>query len=324
MRQDEIDNGNGNGNGSGNENENENGSDNAAPPNHNGNQNGNQNQAAQEINAPHLLTIQDEEEWIRQNGLGQHADDGYGQESPHNLQEARQRVLEQESYEQQVHERLFSDNFQQQEADARVKQEQLDEWENEIIHVVTSSASSPYSINLCQFARSSDTVFALAKSRPHYESSSDHRQHDQLVRDNSQLGLELELEPLSLSLLEYPDESVQVFLQLFQIQTWNNDQQVSVSSIIPAEHMVTCCHLAHYLQCTDILDEIVSILRQSIDSANCLSLSQLADQLQLHELLELSLDHMMRTLGDLQERDVWGDLSPELQNRILTIQTLLQ
>jgi hypothetical protein len=32
----------------------------------------------------------------------------------------------------------------------------------------------------------------------------------------------------------------------------------------------------------------------------------------------------MRTLGDLQERsNVWGDLSPELQTRILTIQQLL-
>jgi hypothetical protein len=31
--------------------------------------------------------------------------------------------------------------------------------------------------------------------------------------------------------------------------------------------MVACCHyLAHYLQCTDILDKIVCILKQSIDA----------------------------------------------------------
>ena len=238
--------------------------------------------------------------------MGHHADSG--QESKHNLQEAHQRVQAEQSYEQQVHERLFSDQFQaQQESDARLKQQQLDEWKDESIHVLTSSCSSPYTVNLGQFARSSDTAFALAKSRTHYEASDHHRQ---------------QLQPLSLSLLDYPDESVQVFLQLIQLE--ENSQQVSVASIIPSEHMVTCCHLAHYLQCTDILDKIVSILQQSIDSANCQSLCQLADQLQLHKLLELSLNHMMRTLGYLQEREVWGNLNPELQSRIRTIQTLLQ
>ena len=272
--------------------------DNAAPPNRNEDE-------APAAHAPPHLAIQDEEDWIRQNGLGQHAD--YGQESLHNVQEARHRVQAEQSYEQQVHERLFSDQFQEQQiSDARVKQQQLDEWKDESIHVLTSSCSSPYTVNLGQFARSSDTVFALAKSRPHYEASDDRQQ----------------LQPLSLSLLEYPDEAVQVFLEVIQVK--DHSQQVSAASTIPSEHMVTCCHLAHYLQCTDILDKIVSILQQSIDSANCLPLCQLADQLQLHELLEWSLNHMMRTLGDLQEREVWGDLNPELQSRIRTIQTLLQ
>jgi hypothetical protein len=31
--------------------------------------------------------------------------------------------------------------------------------------------------------------------------------------------------------------------------------------------MVACSHLAHYLRCTDVLDNIVSILQQSLDSA---------------------------------------------------------
>jgi hypothetical protein len=83
--------------------------------------------------------------------------------------------------------------------------------------------------------------------------------------------------------------------------------------------------LAHYLQCTELLDCLVhKILIRSVDSANCMSLAQLADQLHLPALLEASLNHMMRSLGCLEEHEIWGDLTPELQERIRVIQQLLQ
>jgi hypothetical protein len=55
-----------------------------------------------------------------------------------------------------------------------------------------------------------------------------------------------------------------------------------------------------------------------------MSICQLADQLHLPCLLEASLGHMMQRLGCLEDHEIWGDLTPELQDRITAIKSLLQ
>jgi hypothetical protein len=67
----------------------------------------------------------------------------------------------------------------------------------------------------------------------------------------------------------------------------------------------------------------VDILIDSVDTANCASLVSLADQLQLFRLFEAALNHMVKTLGNLQDHELWNDLNPELQQCIQTIQRLL-
>jgi len=62
----------------------------------------------------------------------------------------------------------------------------------------------------------------------------------------------------------------------------------------------------------------------SINTSNCLSLCQLADQLSLPVLFERSLAHMMETIGDLERAETWDDLTPELRDRIATIKTAIE
>ena len=62
------------------------------------------------------------------------------------------------------------------------------------------------------------------------------------------------------------------------------------------EYLVDCCRLAHYLQCEELLERIVQILIESINSDNCLSLLSLADQLNLPNLFESSLNHILKNL----------------------------
>lgn len=257
------------------------------------------------------LAIQDEAEWLRQYGL--RGEPHYGSESYMNQYEAMQRVHAHQKYQEQIHNKFFQDISTSQRTAAQKRQANLDSWQDETIEILCTKAADlaqsddPRTIrfNLRKLASQSDTVYTMAQARPHY----------------SEQG---EIFPLTLSLEDYSYEAVSAFLELLTNAPDPDDN--CEAKVYPHEDfIVECCQLAHYLQCVPLLeDTLVPLLVQSVDSANCLSLCQLADQLSLPRLLEASLNHMMLSLASVEEHEIWGDLTPELQERIQTIQQILQ
>jgi hypothetical protein len=102
----------------------------------------------------------------------------------------------------------------------------------------------------------------------------------------------------------------------------------------PDHHAVDCCRLAHYLQHSGLVDAYASILGRSVDSENCLSLLQLAEQLRLPSLWEKSLQQVLDTMDQVPV-DAEGDdsnsnrqpddfMTSELRDRIVAIQTAIR
>jgi hypothetical protein len=271
-----------------------------------------------------VLQIQDEAEWFRRYGLS--GAPHYGDESYANQQEAKRRVQDQFSYQEKVHEQIFKESAQRDNDQQCQRQTKLDEWKSDTITLLVTideGGTATIECNVKALASHSDTVFAMALSRELYSSmnSTSTTEHP----------------PLSLSLENYSKQTVEAFLQLVvrvDTTTTTNGNTAADDSIttiiteelsIHPEYIVDCCRIAHYLQCTQLLDSIVQILQASVDSANCMSICQLADQLHLPALLEASLGHMMRSLGGLiEDHSIWGDLTPELQGQITGIQSILQ
>jgi hypothetical protein len=211
-----------------------------------------------------LLQIGDEEEWLRRNGLME--EPHLGDASEYNQSEARRRVQEQFNYQKKVHNRLFEKENQEDQSLQQDRQNRLNDWKEETISLVTADMrDDPLSVNLAMLASHSDTIFTMAESRAHYGSSS-----------------------LSVALPDYSSEAVQAFLDMLPETNLSAEQ-----STIHYDHIMDACRLAHYLQCNELLEKIVKIVIAEIDSANCLSLCQLADQLALPSLMEANLSFIM-------------------------------
>lgn len=242
-----------------------------------------------------MLQIEDEEEWLRRNGLLQESH--FGDASEYNQSEARRRVQEQVNYQRRIHNKLFEKEHRQDQSVEQHKQERLKNWKEENISIVPADKhDDPISVNLAMLASHSDTIFTMADSRVHFDNSA-----------------------LSVSFPEYSSAAVKAFLEMLP------ETQLPVEdSTIPYDHIIDACRLAHYLQCTELLEKIVKILIAEIDAANCLSLCQLADQLALPSLMEASLGYIMKSLTSLETHEVWNELGSELQDQIQAIQAILK
>jgi hypothetical protein len=238
-----------------------------------------------------LPLIQDFEEWLRNNALRDSSESQ--QRSELNRNEESNQFQEQLQYQQEVHKAIFSDREAQERQKQAEKQKQIDSWSNVHIHVVTADCIIP-DVSLKPMAKSCDVVFALASSRDLFASK----------------------ETMQLSLERFQEVSVREFVSLVVGAKKLHD--------IAADAVVDCCQIAHYLQNAAIVDCTVDILLQSIDTANCMSLCQLADQLELPTLFERSLSFMMNSLGDLEANGAWDDLTVELKERIGSIQSAIQ
>jgi hypothetical protein len=130
------------------------------------------------------------------------------------------------------------------------------------------------------------------------------------------------------SLKEFPEESVQAFLALVNSTATSSNTNVE----LPGDVVVDCCRIAHYLQNDTILATMTNVLLQSIDTANCLSICQLADSLSLCELFESAVQYLIKSLGMNSKNEdgvndgeeTWDCLTSELQERILAIKAALQ
>lgn len=89
---------------------------------------------------------------------------------------------------------------------------------------------------------------------------------------------------------------------------------------ITSENIIECCYIAHYLQSNDVLNDIVDIIKESVDSTNCTSICTLADELQIPSLLQTSMGYVMESLDDIREdQELWNDVPTSLQNHIITL-----
>ena len=115
---------------------------------------------------------------------------------------------------------------------------------------------------------------------------------------------------------------------------------------ISEQHIVECTKLAHYLQCSVVLDALTSILINAIDSKNCMALCSLSDQLDLKALFEASVNHVIERLDvftpttiaegsdtsagggsgddDKKKDEMWSSLSNELRSRVLTMRNVMR
>jgi hypothetical protein len=245
------------------------------------------------------LRIQDLDSWVERNGL-QEPEYGIAE----SWAEARARLRQESSYQDSVHQAIFGNEEDHKEQKKIQRTRLLEAWKNEMIVIATSSTPIRQ-VPLHPLASASDTVFAMASSRHLFGPSENSNNH------------QLQQQQLVLSLESFERDAVMAFVETVVGTT--------PLHLMNPDFMVACCQISHYLQCNSLLDDIVEILVDSIDTANCLSFCQLADALNLPRLFEQSLVHMMETLGELQEQDqVWGDLSPELRERILTIKSAIQ
>lgn len=301
------------------------------------------------------LAIQDEAEWFRRYGL--RGEPHYGADSYANREEAKERVRAQEEYQRTIHARFFREEEEEGStfgagglnAKPNARTAQLQAWANQVVELRGSPLEPSTSghpdqdkhnhkhiirVNLQYLASHSDTVYTMAQSRIHFQRHHHQQQIEQLPKDPpadptdppaspalqsmcSSTIPENTKEVLVVSLDEYSVEAIHVLLELLD----DGDPLACLHE----EQVVEVCRLAHYLQCTVLLDETLTpLLVKSVDSSNCMSLCQLADSLEIPALLEASCHHMMRSLGSLEQHEVWGDLTPELKDRIQTIRKLLE
>jgi hypothetical protein len=243
---------------------------------------------------PERLQIQDLDEWLRTNGLRNGSEQESQQPSESNRNAEAAVFQEQSRYQESIHEAIFSEGEAQERREHEKRQKLIDSWSKIRIEVATASCIIP-EIPLKPLAESCDTVFALGSSRSHFSSSD---------------------EKMQLSLVQFHSQSVREFLGL--VMGHKRMEEIS------ADAVVDCCQIAHYLQNSSILEETVDILTNSIDAANCMSICQLADQLNLPTLFESSLSYMMKSLGDMETNEAWDDLTLELKEQIGFIQAAIQ
>jgi hypothetical protein len=245
---------------------------------------------------PESHRLEDLHTWLRKNALLQ--DDG-AQLPRSDLLEERERFENYFYYQQSIHESIFANQqaIEQQQRQERVQI--LNRFRD--VHISLLCADGVIrNVPLKPLAESCETVFTWAQSWCMFNSS-DSDKEKQFVLDH------------------FCTSSCQAFMNLID----RSDQSELVDQLTP-EQIVDCIRIAHYLQNTNLLNELEHVLMDAIDTDNCLSLCQLADQLGLTSLFEYTLSHMVRTLGDLEETEVFDDLTPELKDRISCIRGALQ
>lgn len=243
----------------------------------------------QERPVPENSRIQDMQHYLETHGLH---DIAYGSLSERNIMETRQRLQEASNYQEAVHRKFFEEE-EQGNPDRRGFLDSIHE--NETIDIPTSTHVIRH-VPLKPMAEACATLLTFASFHQTYQRGKGTR--------------------LTFSLDSFQHKSVVEFVGIVLGNMSSED--------VSGDCVVDCCEIACYVQCPTVLDKMVGILIQSIDNANCMSLCQLADRLDLPELFEKTVAQMMESLGDLQYLDVWNDLHPELQSRIVTMENLMR
>jgi hypothetical protein len=241
---------------------------------------------------PESHRIQDLEGWLESNGLRGPDDDVERGFAEHAALEAR--LAESAAYAQSVHDAVFKELSG---TDDAMEQEERRKRLRRIKYPLLNFRTSDGVIENVPMEQLvwCDTIMAKVNSWSEFSTN----------------GV------MEFSLESFPKSSVQEFISVL------SDDSRSPASI-SSDAIVDCCLIAHFLCSDKILGEISKILIASIDTSNCFSLCQLADELNLPTLFERSLAHMMDTIGDLESNEAYEDLTPELQSRIASIKSAIE
>eukprot|EP00339_Tiarina_fusa_P018243 CAMPEP_0117017382 /NCGR_PEP_ID=MMETSP0472-20121206/13577_1 /TAXON_ID=693140 ORGANISM="Tiarina fusus, Strain LIS" /NCGR_SAMPLE_ID=MMETSP0472 /ASSEMBLY_ACC=CAM_ASM_000603 /LENGTH=380 /DNA_ID=CAMNT_0004721725 /DNA_START=267 /DNA_END=1409 /DNA_ORIENTATION=+ len=281
------------------------GEENAPPPN---------DAAAAAAVVPEANRLESLEHWLQLNGLPAPRNAVVQEERWERVQD-RQRVEQERAYQQAIHDKVFVDDLDAQAQQAKL--EQLQAWKGRCLTITCQDAVRLDHLELAPLATACDFIYALASTWRHFHPETEKQNAtDESMTNNSQAGDDTD-DAVELSLPDFTAESVQIFVDIV------NEKQ-SLHDITSGSEIVDVCRIAHFLQNADVLQETVQILLQSIDTANCLAITQLADQLHLPRLYEAALRHMMQSVHNLSEGECWDHLTPELRERIGAIQSAIQ
>mmetsp|Transcript_27420 Transcript_27420/g.41073 ORF Transcript_27420/g.41073 Transcript_27420/m.41073 type:complete len:416 (-) Transcript_27420:159-1406(-) len=293
------------------------------------NHNNNNDDEEEEENANNFLAIESEEDYIRSRGILHH--DPNEEETRIDDVEAAERQAQVDAYQHALHTSIFGLDENDDER-RKKKVELLDKLDGLILTVLLASSAAAadggdeddavkqqqqQSVPLAPFAKSCDTVYGLAINtvNPHF------------TNKNSATE-EKEESCIQLDLTQFHPSAVMEFLSIITTTYTTTNTNATLSTIIEKvvsdEQIVECCRIAHFLQCNYLVQELATIMESSIDSTNCLSICHFADQLNLHSLFEKSLSHMLSTMENMQNHDLWVDFPKELQSRILTMRNAIQ
>ena len=310
---------------------------------------------------PELLQLIDEEEWFNVYGL-RAANDGENNGAAAEQRAIRDQVNLEQAYQSAIHAKIFAaEDEESLNSKQQRRKQQLDEWVEDEIDILTSSISTSTSTltsptgttkpdttkietiekgsttnisgffairtNLKELASHSDTVFALASSKHLYNCNTG-------VDDSTKNS---DNKRLSLSLCDYSTDTVKIFLKVLYS---------SSNYIIAPDFVIDCLKLSHYLQCSSLLNRIVDeYLLTSIDNDNCRFLCILSDELSLPNLWEASVNHMLSRLdqfgtshdmnnnhsnddddtnGDNGSYNLWNDMNPTLRKEIQALRGILK
>ncbi len=272
------------------------------------------------------------EHYIRTRGIapvddddGQRADAFYADPN-----HAQRREEEGTLYQEAVHCVAFAEHDQK-ERDAKVsKRLFLDTLRGQTISVLSTpwedaeqkGAPCATSVPLHKLAASCDTVYTMVRSdrmlwsRQNSAALSDLGDNDEAKSNNK-------WHQSTLDLTNFRSGPVRSFLSVIMDASKSENDDISLANV-PPQHIVDVCLISHYLQCISVMEKSIDVLKESVDSDNCLSICQLADQLGSPSLFEAAVTHLIEKLDDIQTHDEWDDFDITLRNRVVTMRNAVR
>lgn len=117
-------------------------------------------------------------------------------------------------------------------------------------------------------------------------------------------------------LTQFSQKIVLKFLNVIK----DHEKDIPLQESLSHDSIIDCCYVVHYLQATEILNNITNVIQSSIDCDNCTSICILADELHLPSLRQAAMKHVMASLDKIQQdEEVWNDIPNNLRNHIILL-----
>eukprot|EP00584_Thalassiosira_punctigera_P017563 CAMPEP_0172554688 /NCGR_PEP_ID=MMETSP1067-20121228/55927_1 /TAXON_ID=265564 ORGANISM="Thalassiosira punctigera, Strain Tpunct2005C2" /NCGR_SAMPLE_ID=MMETSP1067 /ASSEMBLY_ACC=CAM_ASM_000444 /LENGTH=475 /DNA_ID=CAMNT_0013343111 /DNA_START=28 /DNA_END=1455 /DNA_ORIENTATION=+ len=298
-----------------------------------------ENNDAERGNDQNPLAIESLDDYIRRYGLPHSNEDGPagGEFNGLNRVEAIERVRAEESYRDKVIHQAHQET-------PREEKDDIDDGEAAAVVSVLLADKSTRPMQVRQLTAFCETAKRMVTSRSRYgvrdavanEAVGDAKKRNAGATTPSQEEAENGGRPImELSLVEFDADAVVQFMDVLislhdhqqkRVSSETRDQTSRkrrmddvtdeatndhLTSLIDEEkiserHIVELLKIAHYLQCTSILETLVPIVQLSIDSHNCMAICSLADALNLKTLFEASVNYVIERLDAFQ-----GTVSPD-------------